>query len=563
MHHSIKWLVLGAIVVTTMTGCDWIKDLTGSSSRRSAGVSADDEGERDVPKVNVVISDDGITHLNPPSVLEQREGKAVSSKKLAADGARSAGPSDNWIYKTAKGAGSVLISAASQPNTIGGDMIRRIDLGSNIKEYDFNKKTEGVQGAYILVPDSMRGAVPSKYIDGDGLFSGTICGFVPGPNNTVIALAKGTEGGVAFLLNPYEQAQAFTPLEAIQMPFGTNTCRGVYSEALHKLYVVDVTRTGAKNGAEGVFVADIFSTEEPQTASFYVFGQDLRINSHSVNNFQAIELYDDKLYLLSGNGRFDSEWDNVIYRVPLNEFGEPLFENIKYTQTHNPVYMTAGCGINDSNISDLAVINTDKGPRLLSSGTASTIAWDISGDELKKVDLDEDRPGVQGLNIEKMGRGGVRMAFTPDGKELIQLPHCRSEKQVVKIDSGYDMFAFDLPVINIKDMSLGKTLDAGYRDVLMSLKNAAYRPQFTMEFGDMAVGTQHVVILGNSGSNISGLNAGSDVVIVDRAKGSNIGFAKPTDMRRAHELRYGFKLAQGAKGFEHTEQHSHAVIWIP
>ena len=560
MQRSTKWIILGALVVSTMTGCEKIEALTGG--RRSSG-DIPSETDTKTKKPNIIVDADGTTRLGGPSVIEQREGKSVSSTTLATGGASAAGPADSWLYKKAKGPGYFLVSAASHPNTVGGDMIRRINLSGSIKEFDYDKKTEGAQGAYILVPDAMREAVPAKYIDGDGLFSGIICGFIPGPDKTIIALANGSEGGVAFLLDPYEEAPAFTPLQAIRFPFATNTCRGIFSQDLNKIYVVDVARTNAKNGQEGIFVADILKTDEPTIASFYVFDQKDRINSHSVNNFQSLTLFNDNLYLISGNGRFDGEWDNVIYTVPLNDLGEPLFEKVKHTRTQNPTVMTPGCGINDANIADVMVVDTAKGPRLLSTGTRATIAWDISGDALVKVDMDPDRPGIQGLNIEKMGRGGTRLLPTVNGKEIIQLTHCRSEKTSVKIDNDYDMLAFDLPVFEAKDLSLGKAIDAGYREVLKSLKKASYRPQFSMDFGDMAVGTKHIAVIGNSGADKSGLSAGGDVVIIDLSKRSNIGFTKPSDMRRAHEYRYGFKLAQGDSAFENVEQRSHAVIWIP
>ncbi len=574
MKTSFKWILLGAMALS-LTACDKINDFKDSALQKAEGITsgvterrsdANAGYDEDMIPPNddgFVVDEQGVKRLNPPTILEQDSGKAVSSKELAKGGAKAAGPDDNWVFKSPSKPGRFLVAATSHAMTPGGDMIRRIDLGSSIKEHDYDPETKGTQGAYILIPDEMRSAVPNKYIDSEGLFSGEICAFVPGPNQTVIALAGGLDGGVGFVLNPYEKEMAFTPLQVISFPYATRPCSAVYSESLKKLYVVDVTRTEAKNGREGVFVADIYNNNTASVASFYHYDKEFRINNLCINNFQSIELYQDKLYLLSGNGRFDNEWDNVIYAVPLNDLGEPLFEQRKYTQTHNPTVKSPGCGISDSNLASLAVVKTKNGPVLLSTGTNSTIAWDISGDELKKVDMNAKRPGVQGINLEAMGRGGVSLVYTPDGKELVQLPHCRSEAEKVKVDNDYTMIAFDLPVIKADDLSLGTPVDAGYKGVLASLHGAPYRPQFPMQFAGMAVGSKHIGIIGSSGSEISGLGAGGDIIIIDRDKKTPIGFNKPSDIRRAHELKYGFKLAQDDPKFENKEQRSHAIIWIP
>ena len=84
-----------------------------------------------------------------------------------------------------------------------------------------------------------------------------------------------------------------------------------------------------------------------------------------------------------------------------------------------------------------------------------------------------------------------------------------------------------------------------------------------MTFRDFAVGTKHIAVLGSSASNISGLQAGGDIMIIDKTKKTPIAFNKSSDPRRAHEIRYGFKLAQGDPKFDQTEQNSHAVMWIP
>lgn len=568
MKMAVKWVLLGAMALS-LTSCDKVKEWSGSRDqggvmeRRSDPNAGYDPDMIPLNRDGFIIDSFGVRRLNPPTILEQDEGKAVSSQKLSTIGASATGPEDSWVFKSPSKPGRFLVAATSKASTPGGDMIRRIDLNGSIKEFDFDPEIKGTQGAYILIPDEMRASVPNRYIDGEGLFSGSICAFVPGPNQTVIALAGGQDGGVAFVLNPYEKGMAFTPLQTINFPHASRPCRAVYSDALKKLYVVDVTRTEAKNGREGVFVADIYNDNSATIASFYHYGQELKINSLTINNFQDIDLYNDKLYLLSGNGRFDNEWDNVIYTVPLNDLGEPLFDQRKYTQTHNPIFKSAGCGISNNNLASIAVVKTDNGPRILSTGTSNTVAWDISGDELKKVDLNDKRPGVQGINLEEMSRGGVKLLFTPDGKDIIQLPHCRSEAAKVKLDSNYTMIAYDLPVIHAKDLSLGDPIDAGYKGVLASLKGSSYHPQFPMMFADMAVGSQHIGIVGSSGSEISGLGAGGDLIIIDRARRTPIGFTKPTDIRKAHELNYGFKLAEGDPKFENIGQRSHAIIWIP
>ena len=195
-------------------------------------------------------------------------------------------------------------------------MIRRIDLGSNIKEFDYDSDKAGTQGAYIYVPDEMRNVVPRKFIDSEGFFSAPICGFIPGPDRTVIALGGGgTDGSVAFIIDPDEEAVAFTPKQAIFFQYASRLCRGVYSSRLQKLYAIDVTRSGAKNGREGVFVADITLDGKGSPASYYSVGKANAPNPLSVMNFLDLALYEDRLFLLSGNGRFDADWDNTIYTV--------------------------------------------------------------------------------------------------------------------------------------------------------------------------------------------------------------------------------------------------------
>ena len=277
----------------------------------------------------------------------------------------------------------------------------------------------------------------------------------------------------------------------------------------------------------------------------------------------GIELYKDALYLLSGNGRFDSEWDTVIYRVPLNTAGEPLFENLKYTRTYNPIVRTYGCNISSWNIGAIAVVEHDDKPVLLTTGTTSLIAWDISDGDFKKLDLNSKKPGVQALNLEDNGQGGLKLSYDPAGKTIFQLPHCRSNQNKVKIGNGDDMLAFNISSLSIDGLKAQDPIDIGYRELLTSLKNAAYRPIINMTLRDFAVGPKHIGVLGLSASNQSGLGAGGDVIIVDRSKKTNIAFNKASDMRRAHELKYGFKLAKGDPKFDGVELNSHAMMWIP
>ena len=542
--------------------------LVGCNQRRSGGDGSfgddNDNSPRGGAPESFAVDDDGTARLLPPNDLQQRKGVEVTNTEHLSSNASGNGPGHSWIYSTKpKNNGSFLVAATSRAGTSGGDMIRRIDLGKSITEFDYDDELKGTQGAYIYVPDSMRNAVPSKYIDADGLFSAPICAMIPGPNKTAIVLAGATEGGVAFVINPYEEASAFTPLQAIQFPYVSRPCRAVYSDEVKKLYVVDVAATETHGSQEGVFVADIYNDNRGSVASLYTFDAKKVVNSHSIGNFQGIDIYGDNLYLLSGNGRFDAEWDSVIYRVPLNKAGEPLFDEVKYTRTNNPIVRAEGCGLSSWNLGAIAVVENNGNPVLLSTGTTSTVAWDISGDEMKKIDMNPKRPGIQSLNNEDNGQGGLKLAFDPDGKTIYQLPHCRSNTNKVKLSDNFTILAFNLTSIAIPDLTAKDPIDAGYKELLSSLKNAAYRPSFSMTFRDFAVGTKHIAILGSSASNISGLQSGADVTIIDKSKKTPISFNKPADLKRAHEIKYGFKLAQGDPKFDNVEQNSHAVMWIP
>ena len=557
------WTIIGLSGLMVLGGCNQRRsgndNNSGENSEQSSAESPDSFG----------MDDSGTARLLPPDDLQKRKGVTVTNEEHANLHAKSARPGNNWIYyETPKGDGSFLIAAASKPNSQGGDMSRRIDAKrrQDLEEFDFDSENPGKQGAYIYVPDEMRKVVPSKYIDSDGLFSGIICAFVPGPYKSIIALAGGTEGGVGFVLNPYEESQAFTPLQAIQFPYASNPCRAVYSDELKKLYVVDVVRTESNGGQEGIMVADIYTDKRSTVASFYHFDAKSLVNNYTFSNFQGLDLYNDTLYLLSGNGRFDSEWDAVVYRVPLNKAGEPIFKETKFTRTNNPIVRSEGCNLSTWNIGAIAVVDTGSKPVLLTSGTANTVAWEITDNELKKIDLDEKRPGVQGFDFRRFGQGALKFEYERDGSVLYQLPHCRSRLKYQEKDETFMNFA--VTGISSKDFKQKGAFDLSYQALLKNdLSSAPYKPQFTMTLRDFAVGPRYVAALGNSASNLSGLSAGSDVIIYDREESRTKSFIPSAEIKqnikRAHELHYGFKLAQGDPQFNNIEQHSHAVIWIP
>lgn len=535
--------------------------------RRSS--AANPSPDKEEIKAPVMALDVDTPLLEAPTILEQREGKTPESTQGASKNSQSTRPGNSWIYNANSKGGAFLLAATSKASAIGGDMIRRLDLsGSQITEHDYNTQVAGKQGAYILIPDGMRSSVPSKLIDADGLFSGSICAFVAGPDKTIIAISGsiGGSGGVAFVLNPYEDAQALTPLQAIALPYVARPCRAVYSDQWRKLFVIDVAHVSSQSGQEGVLVADVVLNNQATTAVFYNFDKKYKINDHSLNNFFAIELYNDQLYLVSGNARYDAQWDTTIYKVPLNELGEPLFSEAKATRTFNPIERVMGCNMSSNNIGAAVVVETADKPVLLTSGTNATVAWDISGQEPVKMDLDPKKPGSQAKDVTDNGRGGPKFAFDPTGKTLFELHHCRSESHKIKIKGYSDYVAFNLSEFDAKTLAYAPDPpDAGYLGLLKSLaaSKASYLPQMPMTFIDFAVGTRYIAIIGGSGGHISGLGAAGDVIIIDRKEKTPIAFSKPADMRRAHEEKYGFKLAQGDSDFAQTEQRSHAVIWVP
>ena len=154
------------------------------------GVGEDGEGGSRMapPKGGFVVDDSGTMRMMPPTEIQQREGAAISTEERATSGSKSPRKGNNWIYDAKSKGGSFLVAAASKPGTVGGDMIRRIDLSKSISEHDYDSDTPGKQGAFIYVPDELRPAVPSKHVDGEGLYSGILCAMVPGPNQTIIAI---------------------------------------------------------------------------------------------------------------------------------------------------------------------------------------------------------------------------------------------------------------------------------------------------------------------------------------------------------------------------------------
>ena len=558
----IKTIVCLASCSALFLGCDMF-------SRRS---SSGDDGKdaRAVADGNAKAgtdagSDDGDVDSDVDEIHPIRYGKEVEDTEAAQSGTTGVGAAGSWISTTKpRGDGSFLVAATSHKNTSGGDMIRRIDLGKNIREFDYDDEKSGAQGAYIYVSDEIRSAVPNKYIDSDGFFTGEICALIPGPNKTVIALAGGSEAGVGFVINPYEEAAAFTPVQAFKIPHSSSPCRAAYSPSNKKLYIVDVASTEATRGREGIFSVDITLDGRGSTATFYQYPMGARINSHSIANFQGVKVFNDRLYLLSGYGRFDAEWDEVVYIVPMNAQGEPLFEQREFQQTNNPIFRSDGCAHSSNNIGALEIVEQPDRAVLLTTGTAATMAWEILPTGLlKKIDMNEKKPGVQGVNLEENAQGGLKLQYSPDGKTLYQIPHCRSNKKKIKIDANTEAFAFFLTTFSVPDLKRLDPVDIGYRDFLASLTDVKYRPMFTYNIADGAIGKRHAALIGNSGGSQSGLGSGGDVLIIDLQKKSNLVFGKVTDKRTAHENSYGFKLGQGDSDFEGISQRSHAVMWIP
>ena len=544
--------LVSTILLTT--GCDVIEGMFARRSSDSHESQAESGGSAAPRDGALVVDDTGTWRLPPPNDLQQREGAQVSTTDRATVGAKSPRPGNNWIYDTkSKSGGFFLVSTPSAPNA-NTSLLRRIDL-KKIEEHDYDPDTKGKQGAFVFIPDAMKAAVPSKYINGEGLLSAPICAMVPGPDKTVIAMISGTSGGVALTLNPYEDAQAFTPLQATRIPFGSNPCRAVYSTDLKKLYIVDVVPTEKQNGQQGIFVADIYNDGRATTATYYAPKQTQRLNSHSRLDFQAIELYNDALYLLSGNGRFDAENDVVLYKVPLNKAGEPLFDDMIGERTHNPIHRADHCPMSPTNLSAVKALDIDGKPRLLTSGTDYTVMWDIASDMPTKIDANPQKPGTQNIDTVQNGQGGNKFEFAPDGKDLFLLPRCRSHNKV-QVTSDYVILGMNLTAFSTKDLSQKDPVDMAYQGLHKSLKNAKYHAQTDVDSRDFAVSPKYIGVTGS-------FNAGGDLMIIDRAKKTNLWFHKATDMKTAHAQRYGFIFGQDDPKFKNVQQNAQAIIWVP
>lgn len=558
MNAWIKAILFLGVGTMALSGCDLSRRSSDSGkNKEESSVQAGDE------RANASAG------LNAAGDLEEMKpmkyGKTVEDLEASESGLGGVQAGKTWISKTKpRNEGSFLVASTGVKNTTGGDMIRRIDLGKNIKEFDYDDEKAGTQGAYIYVPEEMVKAVPKKLIDADGLFTGTICAMIPGPDKTVIALAEGSEAGVGFVINPYEEAAAFTPLQAFKIPNGGSPCRAAYVPDNQKLYIVDVSSTEGARGREGIFTVDIALDGRASTATFYQYALKNSINPHSSAGFQGVQVYKDKIYLLSATARFDAEWDVVVYIVPMNAQGEPLFDQREFQQTNNPIMRADGCALSASNVAAMQIVEQKDRAVLLTTGTAATIAWEILEDgKLKKIDMNPKKPGIQGINLADYSQGGVQLEYSPDGKTIYQIPHCRSNSKKVKVDSTTESFKFDMVSYAASDLSIKEPVDVGYRQFLVSLKNVKYRPIFSFNIRDGAIGTRYAAMIGTSGSAQSGLGAGGDLIIVDLNKKTNVVFGKVSDKRTAHEESYGFKLAQGDPDFEHLGQRSTAITWIP
>ncbi len=507
-----------------------------------------------------------LPRLAMPSELEQREGKAVESEALATLGSSGAGPGNNWAFDSSSSGGFFLVAASSRVNTAGGDVLRRVDLRGAPQEYDFNPHVEGAQGMHVLVPSAMRGQWHDADFSGDGLFVGRICGLVPGPAKRVFALA----GRGAFLLDPYTREEAVTPEAVIVFPFGTNICRGVYSESWQKLFAIDVGRTGASGGQRGVYVADLPAERGKNVlSSLYLVAKDYGFNSHSKNTFQSVNLFGDALYLIEGNARFNANWDTGVHKVPLNVLGEPLFSQAVLVRAENPIDRAQGCPLSADNLAGSLVVPGTP-PTLLTGGTRAVVAWDLSQTVPVRVDMDPRRPGVQGVDMDPFGQGAARIMYAPSGEAVYVMPHCRSGGVKVDLGGGYGpqhaLRLAELTLAGGTPALAGDGLDAGFVTFLQELianVKPSYLPTFRMTYRDMAVGVRHVGLIGSGVSGASGLGPGSDMVIIDFARRSPLAFAEPSDPRRAHELTYGFRFAAGDSDFGGKEQSSHAIMWIP
>jgi hypothetical protein len=536
--------------------------------------SADEAGTPDVSAPTpedsqgtptAVRTDTGST-LAPPTDSQRREGKTPTSSTLAEVGSYGARPSTNWIFDPNSDGGFFLVASSSRANAVGGDVVRRVDLLSTPAEYDFNPNVPGTQGMHIMLPDELRGEYPKKDVGGDGLFVGSICGIIPGPDNRVIAFT----GSGAFVLDPYRRELALTPELVIHFPYAHNACDGTYSKEFNKIYVVDVVPPGGSNAQQGIYVSDLPSDPSPIVGSLYTVPTTYGFNTHSKNRFQSVDLFDDKLYLIEGTSRFDAEWESGIHVVPLNEFGEPLFSAATLVRSESKIERAQGCTLNPDNTAASLVVGAKGRPTLLLGATQSIAAFDLSSTEATRLDLDPSRPGIQALDLQPFGQGNPALRFSPDGNKVYAMPHCRSRDAKAKVGGNYAdqleqrLAVFDLsgesPIVN------PSSVDAGYLSFVQYLAKdlkPSYMPRFAMTFRDMAVGTKHIGIVGAGASGASGLGAGADLVVIDLATAGPIAFDYPKDPKKAHELNYGLKLGKDDASIGAAEITSRAIIWIP
>lgn len=486
-------------------------------------------------------------------------------------------PKNNWTsLRASSGAGSFILAGSSVATGTGGDIVRRIDfVDGQPVEKDFNPRLPGTQGLHIMVPPNLRGDWEKGDFSGDGMFIGTMCGFVPGPDEQIIAFA----GRGAFLLDPYAEGEggAIEPLATIVFPTGTRVCDGVYSPQWQKVYGFEVESIFAAS-KNGIFVANVPPRGEVSTAGLFKVNvkRDYGITKTSRNTFQDGDLYDNVLYLTEGAGRTGgSDEDVVVHRVPLNDQGEPLFEHATQFATGNPLTRASGCASHNPDYTAGAlVVEVGGTPTLLVGGTSGVTAWDISSETPKKIDLDP-RAGTQPLHLgETFGQGAPEIHLAPEGKSVYVMPFCHSTGKV-RLESSdpaiahgtFDHFYRRLAVLDTEASSLDEgvgAVDIGYHWFQNKLAQeiAALRmPNFKMDFRDMAVGREHIVVIGYGSRGNTGLGPGGDVIIAERKNNKVMVFAEPGD--RPQEQLYGFRLAKDDPDVRGGTQSVYGVLWVP
>ncbi len=562
MRRSHYGLILALVlaVSTALAGCKSERKSSKASKATTPGAEAVETNATDNGE------EGGAGKTGIVSYVERREGATPTSVTLASGGGAGFQPGMSWAFDPSSN-GFFLVSAASRAHTTGGNVLRRIDLKGFPEEHDFNAFLDGKQGMHIMVPKEMRGAWSEKDFGGDGLFTGTICGLLPGPKKRIIALAING----AFVINPYVDDQAVTPDAVITFPHSFNVCEGEYSSKWHTLYATDVSRIESQSGQKGIFVVKIpEETGETVEADLFMVPSEYGFNSHSSNRFMDLSLYDDVLYLIEGSARFSGNYDTGIHRVPLNDAGEPLFAKATLVRTENPLIRAQGCTLNPDNTASGTVVQTGEKPILLVGGTTGVSAWDISDDPPVKVDLDLRRPGIQPFDMLPYGQGAPEIHYTPDGKHVVVMPHCRSANGTEEVGGSYSkVHVFRLAVLDLTGhtpVAKGNGIDISYIDFLRRIardKKPSYLPTFTMSLRDIAVGPKHVAIVGAGKAGSSGLGASADMLIVDLKEEGPIPFTEPSDWRKAHEYNYGLKLGKDDPEFKGIEQSVHATIWLP